>query len=181
MKKPIPAWRCLLVLACLTSLPAPAATTPEATVREYMTAVKERGFSAVAEYLHPQQRDRFREMMIPVVRAAHDKGDRQFIDLIAGKEKTLKDVEAMTSTQFTNAFMVAVGDLIGKIDFKSLDVLGHVTEGDVIHVVTRIGVEVQGIESRKMQVVSCKSDGKDYKLMLTGEIENLASALSRQK
>ena len=63
----------------------------------------------------------------------------------------------------------------------TLDVIGHVPEGeDLIHVVYRGTVTQGGIKVSKMSVVSLKAKGDDWGMLLTGDIENIAVMLKRQ-
>jgi hypothetical protein len=171
-----------LLTAALLSLAAglaQAATTPEITVKEYMAALQKDGMVAVSRFLHPDELKRFKEMLLPMFRkdaAAKSEAIRG----IYGPEATLASVEAMPPTEFMDGFMRLAGEQLSGATFGDAEVLGKVSENDVVHVVTRAATKIKEIQIKTVTVVSTKKSGADWKLMLTGELEGLATALSSQ-
>ncbi len=59
----------------------------------------------------------------------------------------------------------------------TMDVLGHVMEGDTAHVVSRVTVSYQSIEVSKMEVSSFRRANGQWRGLLTGDLSALAKAI----
>ena len=169
----------LATFMALAAIPVQAAATPEAAVKEYMAALQKDGMSAVSHHLHPDELKRFKEMLLPLFRK-DAAGKSEAIRGIFGPEATLISVEAMPPAEVMNGVMRLVGDQLKEASFGAVEIIGTVSENDIVHVVTRIETKVKEIKMRNMTVVSTKKSGAEWKLMLTGELEGLAAALSAQ-
>ena len=66
--------------------------SPEWVAREYLIAVRERGFAAEAEFLHPDEMARFKAMLIPVFAAETESGGRALINATFGRDARMSDV-----------------------------------------------------------------------------------------
>jgi hypothetical protein len=117
-------------------------------------------------------------MIMPWVRASQM---NVVIPGVFGPEATLASVEAMPPAQFMDAFMRLAGDQFKGVTFGDCEILGTVREKDMTHVVTRITAGVQEVRMNQLTVVSTKPFGTEWKLMLSGELEGLATAISAQK
>jgi len=94
----------------------------------------------------------------------------------------MESVEKMPAATFTTNYLTNLQRLyqVQRVDITSLEILGTVREGEIVHVVLRYGfAAANGVKKKQMQVVSTKPLGKEWKLMLTGELEGMASAASR--
>ena len=175
--------RALIILLILAvSEAAHAADSPEQAVREYFLALPEKGAAALAPVLHPAEQERFKEMMIPVVRQAVAGGQANTLPEFFGPGATMESVEKMPAATFTTNYLTNLQRLyqVQRVDITSLEILGTVREGEIVHVVLRYGfAAANGVKKKLMQVVSTKPLGKEWKLMLTGELEGMASAASR--
>jgi hypothetical protein len=169
------AW--ILTLVLLGTGAAQAASTPEQTVKDYMTAFQQRGMTSVAEFIHPAELERFKSMLMPVFENSPEADRQQGLDMFFGKGTTLETLKAMPPAKFMSSFMEVVGKQLEGMKFSSFDVLGSVREGELVHVVTRVGVDAKGIQMTKLQVTSTKPFGKEWKLILTGELEGIANAM----
>jgi len=154
--------------------------SPEAVVKEYMTVLQNEGISAVSRYIHPDELKRFKEMLMPWVRKDASQKN-EVIPGLFGPEATLASVEAMPPAQFMDAFMRLAGEQLKDVTLGDCEIVGTVREKDITHVVTRITAGVQEVRMNKLTVVSTKPLGKEWKLMLSGELEGLAAAISAQK
>jgi hypothetical protein len=161
-----------------TAQPA-AASSPEALVKEYMSVLNTEGMSAVARYLHPDELKRFKDMLMPWVRMDASQKSEALHGLF-GADATLAQVEAMPAERFMDAFMRLAGDQLKDVTFGEIEIVGTVREKDVIHVVTRVAAGVKELRVNQLTVVSTKPLGKEWKLMLTGELEGLAAAIGAQ-
>jgi hypothetical protein len=174
-------FRVFLSILALQASAAVAAETPEQAVQAYMAALKAEGMIAAPRYVHPDELVRFKEMLMPLVRREASGGKREFTDAVFGSNTPIEEIEKISGVEFMTALMKLVGDKLGAIEFTSVDTLGSVQEREVVHVVTRVGVSgPQGLKMRQMEVVSVKSLGGEWKLMLSGELEGMAAAISAQ-
>lgn len=132
--------------------------------------------------MHLEHLDRFKEMLLPLFEMSLEEGeDRSFVDMTFGKEATLEDIRKASGKEFMGTFMLLFeAQLQGDISFNSIDVLGSIPEGDVIHVLARMEVGAVGIEMRQMEVLSFHRQGDDWLVSLTGEMEGIAQALRAQ-
>ena len=158
---------------------AQAAATPEAAVKEYMAALQKDGMLVVSRFLHPDELKRFKEMLMPMFRK-EAAAKSEAIRGIYGAEATLACIEAMPPADFMDGFMRLAGEQLSGATFGDAEMLGKISEKDVVHVVTRAATKVKEIEIKTVTVVSTKKSGAEWKLMLTGELEGLATALSAQ-
>lgn len=167
----------LLTLACA----ALRAQTPEDTIRSYIEQVKTGGLGSVAPHMHPDELVKFREMMAPVIDLAlEEKEGRAVFGRFSEpsdetKQKKLSPQEFMaTFMQCLDAIMPLIAEALKN---ASADILGHVKEGDVSHVVLRFKSKLNGIEVEKMTVMSTKDYKGAAKMMLSGEIKQMAEAI----
>ncbi len=169
-------WLCL---AALTFGNLAAAGTPEDAVRAYMVAYQQGGAKTVAASIHPAELVRFKDMLMPMFRSASAADFQQVASMFFGKDVTLAKLEATPPQEFMSGFRSLMDQQTKGLKISSFEVLGNVPEKEFAHVVTRITMEgANNIRITKMTVVSTLRFEKDWKLALTGEMENLARALS---
>jgi hypothetical protein len=173
----------VLVLMASFALAAGAATpaplSPEAVVKEYMAVLQKEGMGAVSRYIHPDELKRFKDMLMPWMRKEAS-GKNEAIPGLFGSDATLASVEAMPPAQFMDAFMRLAGEQLKDASFGDCEVVGTVREKDMTHVVTRVAVVYKEVRMNKLEVVSTKPLGNEWKLMLSGELEGMAAAISAQ-
>ena len=170
----------LLSFALAVGAQPATSSSPEAVVKEYLAVLQKEGMMAVSRYIHPDELKRFKEMLMPWVRKDASQKN-EVIPGLFGIEATLVSVEAMPPAQFMDAFMRLAGEQLKDVTFGECEIVGTVREKDMTHVVTRITAGVQDLRMNKLTVVSTKPLGKEWKLMLSGELEGLAAAISAQK
>ncbi len=173
----------LLALTIFLGVPlgAAATETPEQVAEAYVNAIREEGLAAVPAYIHPDELERFRGMLLPVLT-----GDGpiagQLRTAFFGEGATLASVKAMDAKAFMQGFigfaqhqMAAMNVSIGKSE-----TLGSVREGEVVHLVTRNTAGAGALQLTQMEVVSLKPYQGTWRLLLSGKMEGLAQALSAQ-
>jgi hypothetical protein len=165
----------LLVLAT-----AAKAGTPEDSARAYFNALKSTGIGAVADFTHPAELLRFKAMVLPIYQAEAQAGQGELRKLTFGAEATLAQVESAEPAAFMRSFMNIIASRAGAVglQFESIEVLGSVAEGETVHVLTRMRMAASPMTITKMEVVSLKKLGEDWKLMLSGQFEGIAQALA---
>jgi hypothetical protein len=169
----------LASFALATGAQAPDSNSPEAAVSEFMTVLQKEGMSVVSRFMHPDELSRFKDMVMPWIRKDASQKNEVITGLF-GSDATLATVESMPPAQFMDAFMRLAGDQLKEVTFGG-SVVGTVREKDMVHVVTRVTANIKEVHVNKLTVVSTKLSGKEWKLMLTGELEGLASAISTQQ
>lgn len=173
-------WAILSFVASDAYAQAPTKSPAEAAVTEYMTALKEEGIGVAPRYMHPDELTRFKNMLMPLFQKEAAAKERPMTAAMFGPDATLEKIKALPGSEFMSALFKLVGDQLEGVNFESVEVLGSLPEGEVIHVVTRVKVRVKEVTLRQMEVVSVKQHGGRWKLMLTGQFEGLASALGAQ-
>ena len=169
----------LLLFTLSANAQAPAAS-PEALVKAYTADIQKEGMIVVSRYIHPDELKRFKDLLMPWVRK--DAGQKnEVIPGLFGAEATLASVEAMPASQFMDGFMRIAGEQLKELTFGDCEIVGTVREKDVTHVVTRVAAGIKGVQIKQMEVISTKPFGKEWKLLLSGELEGMAAAISAQQ
>lgn len=177
----------LLLCAALfaaASVPAAAGESPEAFMQRYVDAIRSDGVSAAADFVHPDEAERFRAMLAPLFAAMPEpQADAMAQTFFGGKADAAK-VAAMPAGDFMRAFLrfveqqaMGAGPGKGGIEIRQFDMLGSVPEGDVRHFVTRGTVAAGPITMTKMEVVSIRPDGDGWGMLLSGELDGMAQAI----
>jgi hypothetical protein len=168
------------MLLSLAAVGVHAATTPEQLAQEYMTALKNEGIGVSARYIHPDELARFKDMLMPVMLADLGKPQPQFVPNVYGPINA-EQLKAMPGVDILSGLLKVVGDQLSGVKFESVDVLGTVREGEIAHVVARLKVQVEEVRLTQMDVISAKAYKGEWMLLLTGELEGLAAAFSKQQ
>jgi len=161
------------------------ARSPEEAVRNYIETIKKDGFGSAARLFHPDELAKFRQMLSPVIADAlkEDDGRLLFGRFASPQDKTV--VRPFSDEEFMKTFWLCIEQaqpqLSAVLKTASIEVLGHVDEGEIKHVVTRMRVTRDGDAVEKMDVISARDFKGEPMIMLTGEIKQLAEALRRQR
>lgn len=157
----------------------PAPKTPEDAIKAYIADLQAEGLRTVSRHIHPEELARFKAMLMPWFRKDASKNSEAIKGLF-GPDATLATVEATSASEFMDAFMLIAGDQLKDAQIGEAQILGAVTENDVMHFVTRSNVSVQGVQLKSMEVISLRADGSGWKLLLSGNLEGLAAAVAAQ-
>jgi hypothetical protein len=169
---------------------ARAAATPEEVARGYMDAVRTGDMEHVGVFMHPAALEKFKGILVQLagavgnVDAETDPKRNTAIKILFGEEKpqTIKDAAAKgLFIHFLTNLSQAMPMLRQMLNDSSYDFIGHVDEGgNQTHVVYRATLTTGGTAVTKMEVLTLKRDGEDWKVMLTGDIESFVGGLTRQ-
>jgi hypothetical protein len=158
---------------------------PEAVAANALASLKENRIGDFAAAMHPEALKALRSTMLSVVDAAEAKGRTAealatFKNVRSADElRKLDDVAFFTV--FLEGMMQVQPRLRDALRGMTSDVIGHVAEGpDVVHVVYRGTVTQGDVKLTKLSVMSLKSNGDGWGMLLTGDIEGMAAALKRQ-
>lgn len=151
---------------------------PEDAAREYFELLRDSGGEVVVDIIHPEALAKFKEILWPLFAQEAKSGKRLLLTAFFGDNSSLKEVEGMSDMEFARIFIKKAMALRGPLpSFDEFDVIGSVREGDLVHVVARMGTGVGAVKVKKLTVVSFKLDGSEWKPLLSGEIEGMAKAL----
>ena len=168
-----------VLIYAVATLAVAQSQKPEEVARDYFLALKARGVSEVATYMHPAELSRFKEMLLPVYQAESEAGKSELRDATFGNGSSLADVQQADPKLFMSNFMKAIGARAGvQPTFDSIDVLGVIPEDQLMHVVTRVKVGSPPVSVTKMEVVTLKVHDGKWMLMLSGQFEGIAQALA---
>jgi hypothetical protein len=159
-----------------------AADSPEWLAREYLTAVRERGFAAEADFMHPDEMARFQAMLIPVFERESQAGGRALMNATFGRDATLTMVRLADPADFLRRFsrVMAVRMPDQPTDFDRLQILGKVEEGEQAHVLARLGTGRGASANERLEIVSLKPSDGAWKLMISAKLEAAVRAMSRR-
>ena len=136
---------------------------------------------SIGDSMHPDELKKFQKMVSPLVKKALAEGDGAEIFADLADRDDPKRMADWNGKEFMNRFFRGVTRVQPGIEkvLKSakIDVIGHVNEGEVSHVVVRMTMSTQGIEVEKLSVLSVKKYEGIPMLMLTGEMKGMAQAL----
>lgn len=158
---------------------ADAAETPEQVYEKYFTAVKQQGVAASADFIHPDELLRFKQMLWPIFENGDEQTRSALIQDLFGKNATIDTVKNMPPADFYRGFM-KIADVQSKstnTSYGDTKILGSVNEGDVIHLVTRPTVRTGGFSMTRQEVISLKPYNGSWKLLLAGKLEGIGKAV----
>jgi hypothetical protein len=155
--------------------------SPEAFTTRYVQKMKTGDWQGVAGLIHPDALQQLREMFRPIL-AADTSGEAAMMffgvrDTVAFARMPAADVFAglmATVTKampgFTEVMSSAQSEMVGHVDEKSRN---------LVHVVYRMTVTQQGVTVSKLEVMTLRPIGSEWRAMLTAQMEGLAAALTR--
>ncbi|MGH8062053.1 MAG: hypothetical protein ACREO7_08575 [Pseudoxanthomonas sp.] len=172
----------IFALLLFTSVPAIAADTPEQICEQYLAAIKQRGMVAVPDFIHPEELERFKDMLMPLFEESGPPNREELIRGFFGEEATLESVAVMAPDDFMRAFM-GIADVQMKklnISIGKTEILGSVKEGTTVHLITRATAGTGDFKLTQLEVASLKPSGDTWRLLLSGRLEGMAQALKAQ-
>ncbi|WP_269792636.1 hypothetical protein [Stenotrophomonas sp. Iso1] len=174
---------CLLAVALLfggiCSANAQAPQTPEEVSRASAEATNARGMAAMADFIHPDELQRFKNTLAPLFIENPSESTTWLLRKFFGKDATAETVRKMPPAVFmANVVKLAesqMPDAEPRVD--DLQILGSVREGELIHLVTRSAVTLGSAQLTKMEVVSMKPYGDSWRMLLSGDVESMSRAI----
>lgn len=178
------AMRLLVACACFSTVAdSLASETAEDVARKYMDTIQSEGVAASVRYMHPEETARFKAMVVPLFDAAESPGASEMAQAFFGEGASAKSVASMPAADVMRAFLRILDGQFGEasVSFDDLEVLGRVSEDEVVHLVARVTTRMAGFAVTKLQVISLKPVGDSWGLMLTGEMEGFAQAIRARR
>ncbi|MCU0834604.1 MAG: hypothetical protein MUC77_09225 [Chromatiaceae bacterium] len=167
------------VLVVLLSTATLAEERPEDVAARYLEAVRDRGFAAGADFLHPDEMARFQQLLVPVLESEQAAGGRALLNATFGRDATLLSARLADPADFLRRFarVMAVRAPDQPTGFDQLQILGTVNEGETIHVLARLRTALPDGPSDRLVVVSLRPFEDGWRVMLSPEIEQAARAM----
>lgn len=179
-----------LVVGSVTAFPLGAAAEdqkPEQIANEYIRAMSDQRVNVVADCMHPAALDNFKtilvEMGAAIERAPADRRPDRMINALFGDDgiTKIKDGEPRELfVQFMSNLMVFLPQICEMTAGSEYQIIGHVEEGNLAHVVFRATLRRGEAKLTKMEVLTVKREGLGWKVLLTDDLANLVIGLGRQ-
>lgn len=172
----------LALIFALASITAAHSRTPEEVVRAYYDGMRDSDETAVARLFHPDDLREFRATNEPLIRnALRSAGNRMgfsgFVDPYEPKKmRAFSDEDFMaTFIRWAEQWQAQSLDYFKKAE---IDVIGHVPEANLQHVVVHMILQRKKNELQQRIVITTKDFEGEPMLELTGDIKGLAAALA---
>lgn len=166
-------------LAGAGKLAAAPMSGPEALAESYFLSMRDKGFASAVDFMHPKALEDFKAMLLPVFEAEAESGKRDLLNATFGSQADIDDVRSAEPYGFMKAFMNIVMAMAGDVDiqFRKIEILGSIREGEIVHVLARMTVGADDLAITKMEVISFRPHGDTWAMLLNGEMEGMAKAL----
>ena len=176
-----------LIFFILATAPA-FSETPEAISKSYFDLLKTQQWDKISALYDIESLHEFREML-SLITELPDEAESQVLPQFFGPGTTRESLKAMDDAIFFASFLKSVmaqTAALGQFDFKKIDVLGSVPEGDSLsHVVTRTAFGMGDISMESIEVISFRKTDTGWKILLQGKMKGIAqqikNALSQLK
>jgi hypothetical protein len=168
--------------------PEPSGEKPEEVAHTYIRAMADLHLNVVADSMHPSALDAFQKILggiaDGIAAAPTDrKPPEKMVDALFGdkglatiKTDSARDVFVRFMSNLTT-FVPQIREMTAGSEYQ---VLGHVDEGDLAHVVFRATLRRGEVSMTKMDVLTLKRAGDSWKVLLTDELATIVSGLGRQ-
>lgn len=178
----------LLIVITTGMVAAHAQRTPEEMITLYFDAFKAGNYELMSANMHADELAKLQKELLPVVARGIDAAQSGATkDELAMKLFADSESYEVISKESPEAFFIRFMNWLNRMNpmmkntlaGSSIATVGHVTEGDLAHVVYRVSVNIAGTRMTQLNVMSVKKDGEDWKLMMSGEIEGMGKLLQR--
>lgn len=161
------------------------AKAAEDAATAYLNALKAQGFTAAPAYLHPDAMARFKALVMPALKDEQSRGTRTLLNVTFGREASYATAMAADPKDFLARFsrLISAREPDAVPRFSSLTPIGVMPEGEQLHVLVRLnqGSSAGGAGSEpieRIEVVSLRPQGKDWKVMLDSRLQDLGRSLA---
>jgi hypothetical protein len=179
----------IAVIGLISAASSFGGVTPEEVVHTYVRAMADQRINIVADCMHPSALQHFKKIMVEIangVEAAppERRPPEKMLNALFGEggPQSMRDAEPREAfVRFMSnlvTFLPQVREMHAGSEYQ---VIGHVDEGgNITHVVYRATLRRGPAELHKMDVLSLKRDGEDWKLLLSDDLESLVSGLGKR-
>ena len=153
---------------------------PEAAFKTFVEAARENDWAACSQMMHPEALAEFHRAFTSIARS-DESGEvaRMFFGVESGEDV----VKLSPSSSFERVMQAIIAMYPGTEEIfgtSETTILGSVPEGEVIHIVYRVYMEIEGGSVSKIAVASFKRDGDQWRALLTGDMEGMIQAFQGQ-
>ena len=156
--------------------------TPEEISKSYFELLKQKQWTEIAKLYDKTALKDFRDMMSFLLEIPDEKAP-QVLEAFFGTGATKKTVKTMSDADFFSCFLrgtMSQAAQFGQLDFKKVEVLGSVPEGDSLrHVVTRTNIGIGDMSVETMEVISFKKTDDKWSILLQGKMKGMAQRLKK--
>jgi len=167
--------------------PAPPGEKPEEVAHTYIRGMADLSLNVVADSMHPSALENFQQILNKIAEAlrtasAERKPSQRVIDALFGDEGPDAMKTRIPRDNFVRfmsnlaTFVPQVREMTAGSEYQ---VLGHVVEGDLAHVVFRATLRRGERAMSKMEVLTLKRDGERWKVMLADDLIELVGGLGQ--
>lgn len=155
--------------------------SPEWVAREYLISVREKGFATKADFLHPDEMDRFKSILTPIFAAESESGGRALMNATFGRDARMAAVRLADPADFLRRFarVMSVRMPDQPTDYDRLRVLGTVKEDEQTHVLVRLS-SASATVGERLEVVTLLPYEGGWKLKLSPKLETAVLAMDRR-
>jgi hypothetical protein len=154
------------------------ATTPESIATAYSAAMRRADWPAAAAFMHPDALGRLRTLFEPLVQEERTGAIGMAVFAVKDVAEFRALPEAERFTRLMRFFAAQTPQLKTMLAATETVVIGHVREGvDTAHVVTRARTSTGIFTVDKTSVLSMRRSEGGWGILLSGDIEGLATAL----
>ncbi|GAA5497542.1 hypothetical protein Rhal01_03738 [Rubritalea halochordaticola] len=167
----------ILLTAALTA--SAIAQTASDAAKGYFSTYQKKEYGKSAEYFHPEALDLFRQML-SFGKSLPEEKATAFYTGFFGPEATKESIEKLDNQAYFSQFIGSIMKRIlepANVEYGKVEVLGEVKEGEVTHVLVRLHLSSNGVESQAMEVISFKQYKGEWKTLLTEKFESIAESL----
>lgn len=166
------------LFACTAS--ASDRSAAEQAVLAQFEALRAEGMVALVEFTHPDEVERLGRMLRPMLDPALGEASMEEAVALLGVD-SIEQARRLDSPQLIRAlFGTLDARMRGEMQFQRFDLIGSVPEGEVVHVLGRLHMEMAGLRMHKLEVISMKRHRGEWLGMLSGEIEGIAEAIGKR-
>jgi len=176
--------RALRVIAvlCLCWSSQVLSQSPEDSASSYFAALKASDIKALALAMHPDALSQFKSLIVPLL----DNPPNEHIvpELVAFYGvKSVDELMQLSPIAFYSAFQSGLAkrnpDLAARIAQSKYQVLGHVLDGDLSHVVYRAAMSIDSSDISQVAVITLQRRGSEWGVLLSQDIKAMEASLRR--
>jgi len=151
---------------------------PELIVDDYYSSLMDSGYTKLNEYLHPKEKMKIRNLLLPVLEEASKKGKKGYVQAIFGSNATIDSVRSLNDDEFAKAYFQSIQQTMlakgVRFQFSKVKKIGSLNEGeDLAHVLVRVNMNVNSVAVDSLDVISVKKFDNGWKLLLKADLEDM--------
>lgn len=169
----------VLVLAAWTASADDRDSAEQAVLAQF-EVVRAQGMSALVDFTHPDEVERLGRMLRPMLDPALGEESLEQAVVLLGVN-SIEQARKLDSPQLVRALFGTLDEQMrGAMEFQRFDLIGSIPEGEVVHVLGRLHMAMADLRMHRLEVISMKRHGGEWRSLLSGDIEGIAEAISKR-